>query len=176
MLSEKMQHEINKQINAELFSSYLYLSMSAYFDSVGLKGFANWMKVQAQEELTHAGKFYDYLLEVGAKVKLTAIDAPETEWKKPLEAFENAYTHEIKVTSLINNLANIAVEEKDHRTNNFLQWFINEQVEEEANANDVVQKLKLVGDNSGGLFMIDRELATRTFVMPPAGTANSSAN
>jgi ferritin len=174
MIDEKMQEALNKQLNAELYSSYLYLSMSAYFQSVNLAGFANWMRVQAQEELAHALKFYDYVNERGGRVVLQPVDEPPSEWDSPLAVFEHVYEHEQKVTGLINKLVDLAVEARDHATNNFLQWFVSEQVEEEASADEVVQKLKLVGDAPGGLFMVDRELAQRVFVAP-AATAEGGA-
>jgi len=167
-MDEKMQEALNKQLNAELYSSYLYLSMSAYFQSVNLSGFANWMRVQAQEELAHAMKFYDYVNERGGRVVLPAVEAPPSEWDSPLAVFEHVYRHEQGVTGMINKLVDLAVEARDHATNNFLQWFVSEQVEEEASADEVVQKLKLVGDDPSGLFMIDRELAQRVFVAPVA--------
>lgn len=170
MIDEKMQDALNRQLNAELYSAYLYLSMSAYFLSVNLGGFANWMRVQAQEELTHAMKFYDYVNERGGRVVLQAVDEPPSEWNSPLVVFEHVYQHEQKVTGMINKLVDLAVEARDHATNNFLQWFVSEQVEEEASAEEVVQRLKLVGDDPSGLFMIDRELAQRTFVAPAATT------
>jgi ferritin len=166
MISQKIQDAFNKQINAELYSAYLYLSMSAYFHSINLDGFANWMRVQAQEELTHVMKFYDHIHERDGQVTLTAVDGPPTEWASPLAAFEDAFRHEQKVTGLINELANLAAGERDHASGNFLQWFVDEQVEEEASANTVVQQLKLVGDNGHALFMMDRELAQRTLTQP----------
>jgi len=170
MIDEKMKEAINKQLNAELYSSYLYLSMSAYFQSVNLGGFANWMRVQAKEELMHAMKFYDYVNERGGRVILHPVEAPPSEWDSPLAVFEHVYQHEQKVTGLINKLVDLAVKARDHATNNFLQWFVSEQVEEEASADEVVQKLKLVGDDPSGLFMIDRELAQRVFVAPATTT------
>jgi ferritin len=143
--------------------------MSAYFESINLKGFASWMRVQTQEELVHAMKFYDYLIERGGKVVLSSIESPPTEWPSPLAIFENAYQHEQKVTGLINDLVDLAIAEKDHATNIILQWFVSEQVEEEASADEVVQKIKLMGDARGGIFMLDRELAQRVFT-PPATT------
>ena len=142
--------------------------MSAYFESINLKGCANWMRVQTQEELVHTMKFYDYLIERGGKVLLSSIESPPTEWPSPLAIFENAYQHEQKVTGLINELVDLAIAEKDHATNNFLQWFVSEQVEEEASADEVVQKIKLMGDARGGIFMLDRELAQRVFTPPTA--------
>ena len=170
MIDERMQDAINKQLNAELYSSYLYLSMSAYFQSVNLGGFANWMRVQAKEELAHAMKFYDYVNERGGRVILHPVEEPPSEWDSPLATFEHVYRHEQKVTGLINKLVDLAVKARDHATNNFLQWFVSEQVEEEASADEVVQKLKLVGDDPSGLFMIDRELAQRVFVAPATTT------
>ena len=169
MIKEKIQEALNKQLNAEYYSSYLYLSMAAYFESMNLKGFAHWMRVQTQEEMVHVMKFYDYLIERGGKVTLSPIEGPPTKWSSPLTAFEHAYQHEQKVTGLINDLVDLAMSEQDHATNNFLQWFVSEQVEEEASTDEVVQKLKLIGKDSGGLFMLDRELAQRVFT-PPATT------
>lgn len=167
MLTEKMQDALNQQVNAELYSAYLYLAMEAYFKSINLPGFANWMRVQTQEELLHAMKIYDFINQRNGRVTLKAIAQPQTEWKSPLAVFEAAYKHEQKVTGLINDLVNLAVKEKDHATSTFLQWFVNEQVEEEASANGVVQKLKMTGKSPDGLFLIDRELALRVFTPPP---------
>ncbi len=167
MITDKMQEAFNKQINAELYSSYLYLAMSAHFETLSMKGFASWMMVQAQEELAHAMKFYNYLIERGGKVKLTNIAEPPSTWDSPLAVFEAVYAHECKVTELINNLMKIARNETDNAAEIFLQWFVTEQVEEEASADEVVQKLKLMADAPGGIFMLDRELGTRTFT-PPA--------
>ncbi|HEC82682.1 MAG TPA: ferritin [Thermoplasmatales archaeon] len=168
MLSKKMLRALNKQVNAELYSAYLYLSMSAYFESINLKGFANWMRVQAQEEVTHAMKFFDYINERGGKVEMMAIEKPPTEWNSPLHVFEETYKHEINVTNMINELVNLAVEEKDHATYNMLQWFVAEQVEEEASADEIRQQLSLIGKDGRGILMIDRELKGRKFI-PPAG-------
>jgi len=170
MIDQRMQEALNKQINAEIYSAYLYLSMSAHFQSVNLAGFANWMRVQWQEELAHALKFYDYVNERGGRVVLQAVEAPPSAWDSPLALFEHVYQHEQKVTGMINKLVDLAVEIRDHATNNVLQWFVAEQVEEEASADEVVQKLKLVGDDPSALFMIDRELAQRVFVAPAAAT------
>lgn len=171
MISKKMQEAINKQINAEIYSSYLYLSMAAWFETSNLKGFANWMRVQAQEENFHAMKFFDYLLSRQGKVELAAIDGPPTKWKSPISAFEAVYEHEQKVTASINKLAALANNENDYATTVLLHWFINEQVEEESNADGLVQKLKLMGDNTGGLFMMDQELAARVFTAPAGAQA-----
>jgi len=161
MLSKKIENAINKQINAELWSAYLYLSMSAHFESINLGGFANWMRVQAQEELGHAMKFYHHVIERRGRVTVTAIAAPSISWKSPLNAFEDSFKHEQKVTGMINDLVNMAAGEKDHATANMLQWFIDEQIEEELSTDAIVQKLKMIGTNTGGLYMLDRELAQR---------------
>ena len=167
MLSKKMEKALNEQVNAELYSAYLYLSMEAYFQAQNLSGFANWMRVQTQEEVAHAMKIYDFIIERGGRAVLKAIEGPQTEWDGPLAVFEAVCEHEQKVTGLINNLVDLAISEKDHATNSFLQWFVNEQVEEEASADDNVQKLKMMKDAPGGMFMLDRELAQRVFT-PPA--------
>ncbi len=169
MIKEKIQKALNQQLNWELYSSYLYLSMSAYFHSTNLNGFAGWMRVQAQEELIHVMKFYDQLIQREGRVTLYAVEEPPSEWQTPLKAFEHAYNHEQKVTGFINNLVNLSIAEQDHTTNNFLQWFVAEQVEEEASVGEVRQKLRLIDDNSSGLFMLDNELGTRVFT-PPATT------
>lgn len=169
MLDEKMTDAINKQLNAELYSAYLYLSMGAYFESEDLSGFANWMRVQAQEELSHAMKFYDYLVQRGARVTLTEIETPPTEWDSPVAVFERVFEHEQMVTGLINKLVDLAISISDHATNNFLQWYVAEQVEEEESASDVLQKVKLAGESPSGLFMLDQELSQRVF-NPPASS------
>ena len=161
MLSQKIQDAFNEQLNAELFSSYLYVSMSAYFESITLKGMANWMRTQAQEEVLHATKFYDFINERGGRVLLAPIEGPKTEWRSPLEVFEETCRHEAKVTGLINDLVDLAIKEKDHAANAFLQWFVTEQVEEEAIPREIADKLKLAGDNTSVLFMIDQELGQR---------------
>jgi ferritin len=172
MLSEKMQAAMNNQINAELYSAYIYASMSAYFSEKNLNGFANWMRIQAQEEMTHAMKFYDFIIERRGRVLLAPIEGVPTEWDGPLAVFENALAHEQKITGMINDLVNLAKKEKDHAADSFLQWFVDEQVEEESNADEIVQQLKLMGDSGAALFMFDREMATRVFV-PPAAEAGA---
>lgn len=167
MIDKKVEQAINEQINAEMYSAFIYLSMSAWFETQNLGGFANWMKVQFQEEMFHADKFYNYLHERGGRVTLKAIEGPPTEWKSPLDVFEATLAHEQKVTALINNLVALAEQQKDRATQIFLQWFVSEQVEEEKNADDIIQQLKLVADAPGGLFMLNREMAQRTFT-PPA--------
>ncbi len=168
MISKKVEEALNGQINAELYSAYLYLSMEAYFESVSLPGFATWMRVQTQEELMHTMKIYGFVNERGGRVLLKSIDQPPTEWESPLAVFEASYKHEQKVTWLINDLVNLAIEQKDHATNSFLQWFVNEQVEEEDSADQVVQKLKMIKNDPGGLFLVDRELGQRVFTPPAA--------
>jgi len=170
MISEKMQEAINGQLNAELYSSYLYLSMNAYFKSINLDGFANWMHYQAQEELTHAMKFYDFINQRGGRVNLLQIEAPPAQWNSPQAVFEATLEHEQKVTGLINELVELALSEHDHASNIFLQWFVSEQVEEEENVTGVLEQLKLMGEAKGGLFMIDRELAKRS----PGNTSGAS--
>lgn len=170
MLSEKIENALNSQLNAELYSSYLYLSMNAFFKSINLDGFANWMHAQAQEELIHAMKFYDFINQRGGRVVLSQIEAPPIEWSSPAEIFEETLKHEQKVTGLINDLVEIALAEHDHATNIFLQWFVTEQVEEEESVGHVLQQLMLLNDSKNGIFMIDRELATRG---APAGESSS---
>jgi len=165
-VNKKIEKALNEQLNAELYSAYLYYSMSAYFHSINLEGMATWMKVQTAEEMTHSAMFNNYIIERGGRVKLMSIDAPPTEWKSPLSAFESIYEHEQKVTGLINGLVDLALKESDHAANAFLQWFVTEQVEEEASVDGIVQNLKLVGGKGSGLFMIDRELGQRTYTAP----------
>ncbi|MGD9056689.1 MAG: ferritin [Desulfobacterales bacterium] len=169
MLTDKMQKALNGQMNAELYSSYLYLSMNAYFKSVNLDGFANWMYYQAQEELEHAMKFYDFICQRGGRVQLAQIEAPPSEWNSPLTVFEDTLAHEQKVTGLINDLVEIANAERDHASQIFLQWFVSEQVEEEDSVGGVLEQLKLMGEAKGGLFMMDREMAKRR----PSGGAEA---
>lgn len=168
MIKKKVQKAFNDQINEELFSSYLYLSMSAWFEDRNLPGFGNWMRVQAQEEVAHAMKFYHHILERGGEVKLQAISGPDTEWENPLSAFQAAYKHEQHITDRIDTLLELAIEEKDHAAQSFLKWFVDEQVEEEATADGVVQQLTLAKEAPGALFMLDREFGQRVFT-PPAG-------
>jgi ferritin len=167
MVNEKMESAINEQINWELYSSYLYMSMAAYFESINLKGCSSWMRKQAMEELTHVKRFYDFLTARGGRVLLSEIKAPPTEWETPLTVFEETLKHEQHVTSRINDLVDLSLELRDHATNSFLKWFVDEQVEEEESVDEVLQSLKLNESNPGGLFMIDKELAQRVFV-PPA--------
>ena len=167
MIQKVLEDAINQQIAREMYSSNLYLSMAGSFHSINLNGFANWMRVQAQEEMAHALKFFDYLLDRGGNVRIGEIAAPENIWKNPLDGFQASYEHEQKVTQWINEIADLAVKEGDHATQVLLQWFITEQVEEEATVSDIVARLRLAGDSSGSLFMLDNELKTRVFVPPP---------
>jgi ferritin len=171
MISKKVEDAINKQINAELWSAYLYLSMSTYFANEGLSGFANWMRIQWQEETAHALKFFDYLIERNGKPVLKAIDTVPNKWKSPLNVFEEVLKHEQHVTALINNLMDVAIEQKDHAAKSMLQWFVDEQVEEEANVHAIIDNLKLVQGQGNGMFLIDRELKLRVFVDPTAKPA-----
>jgi len=169
MLKEKMLKALNGQINAEMYSSYLYLSMEAYFQSISLGGFAAWMRSQVQEELFHAMKFYDFVCERGGRVTLDTIKKPDARWKSPLTAFKQILKHEQLVTSLINDLVDLAIAEKDHATLNFLQWFVAEQVEEEDSVGEIVDKLKLIKEDTSGLFFLDAELGKRVFTPPQKG-------
>jgi len=153
MISKKIQDALNKQLNEEFYSSYFYLSMSAYFESKDLQGFSQWFRVQA--------KIFDYIYQIGGEVKLMKIDGPKTDWDSFLEVFQDTFEHEQKVTKSINNLLDLSISEKDHATVNFLQWFVSEQVEEEATAQQNVKKMEMIGDSKAGLFMFDKELGSR---------------
>lgn len=161
MIGKKMETAINKQINAEFYSSFLYLSMAADFAAQNFKGFSGWLTVQAHEENSHAMKFYHHIIERGGKVRLEAIDAPKTEWKTPLAAFTDAYEHEQKVTAMIYKLVEIARDEKDYAAESMLKWFIDEQVEEEANTSEITGILKLIGESKGSLYQLDHQLSKR---------------
>jgi ferritin len=161
MISKVMQDAINDQINKELYSSYLYLSMAAYFEDKNLSGFAHWMRVQEAEERAHAMKLYDFIVERGGRVMLKAIDAPKTEWKSTLEVAEEVAAHEAKVTASIYALYETALKEKDYPAQIMLQWFITEQVEEEKNAGDIVANLKLIEERGTAVLMLDHRLAKR---------------
>ncbi|UCD17734.1 MAG: ferritin [Candidatus Zixiibacteriota bacterium] len=169
MISKNMEEAFNDQVAAEFYSAHLYLAMSAYLESIDLPGFASWMRVQYQEEVSHAEKIFDYVIERDGRAVVKSFEDPPVEWKSVLSVFEEAYAHEQKVTGLINNLVNLAQGETDHASQVFLHWFVNEQVEEEASVKTIVQQLKLLGDSKAGLFQIDRELGQRTFVPPAAG-------
>lgn len=170
MIKEEVRTSLNEQVNAELYSAYLYLSMCAYFKSINLNGFARWLEVQAIEELTHAMKFFNFISERGGQVLMQPIGGPPTLWESPLAACEEVYAHEVKVTSLIHKLLDIATENRDYATINFLQWFISEQVEEETSADAIVQKLRRIGRDGSGLLLVDQELGQRVFTPPPGTT------
>ena len=161
MIGKSMQDAMNEQINKEMFSSYLYLSMAAYFEDKNLSGFANWMRIQAEEEREHAMKFYDHILERGGRVYLKAIDAPKTDWNLYLEVAEEVAAHEAKVTASIYELYELALKEKDYPAQIMLQWFITEQVEEEKNAAEIVANLKLIKDGGTAVYVLDRQLGKR---------------
>lgn len=172
MISERLQKAVNEQINAELWSAYLYLSMSMDAESKGYKGVANWFYIQFKEEQDHARIFMNYLNSQDAKVELKPIAEVPTEWKSVLDMFKDTLNHEKKVTALIHNLAAIAAEEKDYASINRLNWFVDEQVEEEENARELIGACEAVEDNKYGMYMLDKELATRTYAVPsPLATA-----
>jgi len=161
MISEKIVKALNDQINAEMYSHYIYLAMAAYFHDENLPGFGAWMEKQAAEEMSHAMKIYKHVIERGGRVTLQKIDAPPAKWNSPHAAFENAYKHECEISSKINNIVDMAIAEKDHATNVFLHWFVDEQVEEEANALEIVNHMKMLGESKNGLIMLDHHLAKR---------------
>lgn len=166
MLSKKMENAINGQINKEMYSAYLYMAMSAHATENGLDGFAAWFMVQYHEEMFHAMKLYEYVNDQGGKVMLQAIDVPPSTFESPLAMFEKTLEHEKFVTKSINDLLNLAIDEKDHATSSFLQWYVMEQVEEEKNVNEIIAKLKLAGEQGPGLFMLDKELGARGAAVP----------
>ena len=167
MISQKLQDAINDQINKEMYSEYYYLSMASYFNSIGLNGFENFFLIQVEEERFHSMKMYNFLNEKGGRVILKAINEPATEFKSTLEVFQLAYDHEKFVSKCINELMDVAIEVKDHATKSFLNWFVDEQVEEEATMDSILNKLKLINGDGMGLLMLDKELSIRTFT-PPA--------
>lgn len=166
MINEKMQIAFNDQINKEFYSAYLYLSMSVYFAEKGLAGFANWMRVQFEEEQFHALKMFDYVIERGGTVELDKIDKPDKAFSSALAVFEETLKHETYVTSLLNKLADVADEVKDRAALSFLQWFIDEQVEEESTASDIIAKLKMIKEDGNALFMMDKDMQARVFTPP----------
>ncbi len=168
MIAKKINTALNAQVNAELFSAYLYMSMSAWCSQRSLSGMANWMRCQAQEEQFHAMKIYDYILERGGHISLDAIEKPSAEWDSPIALFEETARHEAKVTGLINDLVSLSIKEKDYAAHIFLQWFVTEQVEEEASVSEVLERMKMIGDDSAGMFAMDMELAKRLFTPPVA--------
>ncbi len=167
MSNSKSLEVINEQIKYELYSAYLYLSMSAYFSDLGLPGFAHWLSVQAQEEVGHGTKLYNFIISRGGRAKLLAIEEPPLTWKSPLEVMEESLKHEKFVTSRINMLMDVALKEKDHASSIFLQWFVTEQVEEEENFTDLVTRLKFIKNDGPALLAMDKELAARVFTPVP---------
>jgi ferritin len=161
MISKEIENALNEQINKEFYSAYLYLAMSAYCSKIGLPGFSNWMRHQYEEETIHVTKMYDYILGQGGQVQLKTIEQPPMEYGTPLEVFEQTLEHEQLVTGCIHKLMDLAVEERDYATQTFLQWYVTEQVEEESNVNDIIAPLRMVGEDKGGLIMIDQQLALR---------------
>lgn len=170
MLNKKLEEALNAQINAEFWSAYLYLSMSADMSAKGLPGVANWFAIQFKEEQDHAMKFFNYVISRGGKVCLKPIEAVDTKWECPLDAYTKTLEHEQKVTAMVNSLYALALEEKDYATQSMLKWFIDEQVEEEENAQAIIDTLKLIGNNGYGLYQLDKELAARVYT-PIATTA-----
>jgi ferritin len=161
MISKTLESALNRQVNRELYSAYLYLSMSSYFESVNLKGFAKWMRVQAKEEQMHAMKIYDYIHARGGKAVLQEIEAPKSKWTSAVKVFEDTYAHEQKVTGMIHDLVELAADEKDHASFEMLQWFVKEQVEEEEHASDILNQIRIIGDVPGHLFYLDHHLGKR---------------
>ena len=166
MISDKMTESLNRQINREIYSAYLYLGMNAYAVSIGVKGIANWFTVQSREELAHSQIMYNYVNQQGGRVVLEDIEAPEQDFSSVTELFEKTLGHEKQVTAMISNLVTLAKEEKDYATESFLQWFVTEQVEEEANPTDILQKLNLFGETGEALYRLDTELGQRVFTPP----------
>lgn len=166
MISKKLQDAINVQINKELFSEYLYISMQAWFANQNLDGFATWMDVQGQEERFHAMRFFNYLIARGGKVELKPIAGPTVDFKSPLAVFKAALEHEQAMSKSINELMEVAIKEKDHSARGMLQWYVNEQVEEEASVDKVIHHLEMVKDDPHAIFMLDNQLGTRVFIPP----------
>jgi ferritin len=167
MLQDKIQDALNEQINAEFYSAYLYLAMSAWCEQNDLAGMAHWFQIQAQEEAAHAMKFFGYVVNRSGRVVLGTVEAPPNDWESPIHVFKHTLVHEQEVTARVNKLVDVARDSGDHQTEALLHWFVSEQVEEEATASSIVGKLKLAGDG-GGLFMIDEQLAQRVFTPPAA--------
>jgi ferritin len=167
MINKKLENELNKQMNAELYSAYLYLSMGAYLSKQNLNGFSHWMQIQFQEEQSHAMKLFQYILDRGGEVKLEKIEKPKTTWEGIVDVFDNIVKHESKITSMINSLVDVAMTEKDHATVAMMQWYVSEQVEEEASVSLLYDQLKLIEGKGPGLFMLDREANQRVFTPAP---------
>jgi ferritin len=166
-MNRNIENAFNEQIKNEIYSAYIYMAMSAYFANTGWDGMSNWMKIQAQEEMTHAMKFWEHIVDRGGRVELMAIDKPPLEWSSPLDAFQTAYKHEQFISGTIRNLAKLATAEGDYESRPMLDWFLNEQIEEEAHSSKICQQIERLGGAPGGMAMLDRELGTRVFT-PPA--------
>ncbi len=165
-MNPKIEAMLNDQMNFELYSSYIYMAMAAYCESIDLTGFSHWFKIQVQEEMYHATKFYNYIFDRGGRAFFTQIDAPEQEWESVKASFENALEHEKLVTGRINDIMTAAIDERDHATTSFLNWFVDEQVEEEASVDEINKKLNLVQNSANGLFMLDKDVGARIFTVP----------
>lgn len=161
MMSEELKKAMNDQLVAEVYSAYMYWSMASYLHGQDYPGMAHWMEAQAKEELSHAARIYNYLIDRGVKVSMAVVEAPPVEWDSPLHVMENVLEHEKKVTAMIHNLVDIAINEKDYATNRFLSWFVEEQVEEESSAHAILARMKKLGDDVQGLIMLDNEMASR---------------
>lgn len=166
MISDKLQNAINEQIVKEYFSANLYLNMASYFSQLGLNGFEHWMRIQYEEEIIHMMKFFNYIIDRGGKAEIDALEKPATEWKSPLAVFEAAYAHEQFITGSINDLMSIAIETKDYAATSFLQWYVDEQVEEEDNTSRISAQLKLIDNDKSALFFLDKELSVRPAPIP----------
>ena len=175
MLNPRLEEALNKQLNAEMYSSYLYLSMAAYLHAADMEGFAHWMYIQSQEEMMHTMKFFQFINDRDGRVVLDELPAPPSEWNGALDVFEATYKHECDVTESINNLADLADEVNDRAVKVFLQWFVSEQVEEEAGVKSIIQKLKMIGDSGSGIYLLDKDLAARPSVDPNAAGEEPSA-
>ncbi|MDR0654845.1 MAG: ferritin [Treponema sp.] len=176
MLSEALSKALSEQVNSEYYSAYLYQAMSAYADRAGFKGVANWLSVQAKEEMAHGGHMYEHILERGGSLSFDDVKAPPSSYKSIREVFEKVLAHEIHVTERINKIASLSIQENDHATYNFILWYVNEQVEEEKNAQDIIAKIAIMGDNTGLIYHLDMELAGRTFTDPFSAAAADTAS
>ncbi len=166
MIKENIEKLLNDQINFEIYSAYTYRAMAAYCDSIDLTGFSHWLKIQAKEEETHVEKIYNFIVERGGRAVFSAIEGPQKDWDSITAVFEDGYNHELEVTEKINKIMTLAINENDHATRSFLNWFVDEQVEEESNFDSIIKQLKLISGSGHGLFMMDKEMSTRVFIDP----------
>lgn len=166
MLNKKIETMLVEQMNFEISSAYIYLAMGAYLDSIDMPGFANWMKIQWQEEIFHATKMYGYIVDRGGRPVMESIEAPQKEWDSVLDAFESTLLHEEKVTERINKVMTEAINASDHATRSFLNWYVDEQIEEESNVQGIIKHLKMIKESGHGMYMLDKEMSTRVFVQP----------